>query len=466
MTYKLKFLLVGVALLAVNLSAGAKAAQISEGCQALNQTVSDFGTVDNASSSGFIFPTAKNFHAGEIISFTLTGIAQSNSHIRFSIEIDGPSNVLTQIVYNPAAASARTFSYQQTSSVNKAGAYRLAYSEGDAGLGVPGQLTGVKLRYTCQNPEDVGNVRQQLYKNTLVQAMRHGTTHLHNMMFARIESTYRLADQSTEGRSAGGQLQNGGWVNFSLSHFSNDQTDFDQEGLYGTLMGGLESQMSDDIILGTALNLEKGHIETTGKQAEADFTGIGLSPYMSWNIADRYKISGFGNATYLQARMSDRLINGVISQTEHDFWRWQINLQGAGRWQWENWALYSFVSLEYGALSASDALDVSGNKLDIEPIENGSGAILIKPSYAWTYDPGLTIMPYLLAEYRYDFINEGLLDPVTGFQQDADKDQFRLGAGINILGGDDYSADIEASMVLGREEYTQTQIQSNFRLKF
>lgn len=271
-----------------------------------------------------------------------------------------------------------------------------------------------------------------------------------------------------EGKNAGApDFASGVWGNIALTHFEDTHRPTDLRGLQGTLMAGIDTHIMDDLIIGAAVNLERSQLELGNNNGEFASTSFGISPYVSWQIDDIFSLTGMANVSHIHSRYGETSNTDTITEVDINGVRWGVSATGDGFFTWGNWGLLSSLNLSYNHLTLFSAKNNQGLRVAGSKADTGSASLMLQPSYFWQYDRDLALEPYLLAEYQYDFTMQKVSTP-TGApsQHPNDEDQFRLGGGLNIFGGAFYSANLEATAIVGRERYTEATISSSLRINF
>ena len=271
-----------------------------------------------------------------------------------------------------------------------------------------------------------------------------------------------------DGKNAGApDFASGVWGNIALTHFEDTHRPTDLRGLQGTLMAGIDTRIMDDLIIGAAVNLERSQLELGNNNGEFASTSFGVSPYVSWQIDDIFSLTGMANVSHIHSRYGETSNTDTITEVDVNGVRWGVSATGDGFFTWGNWGLLSSLNLSYNHLTLFSAKNNQGLRVAGSKADTGSASLMLQPSYFWQYDRDLALEPYLLAEYQYDFTMQKVSTPAGApSQHPNDEDQFRLGAGLNVFGGAFYSANLEATAIVGRERYTEATISSSLRINF
>ena len=308
---------------------------------------------------------------------------------------------------------------------------------------------------------------------------RIGQQQVSSMMSSRIRQLQKRSIRTTDnspvtrsglslvsqqkGQNAGGvDLTSGVWGNVAVTHFADTHRPTDLRGLQGAAILGLDTELWPQLFVGGAINLEKSYIELGSSQGEVSGTAMGISPYISWQIDEIFTLSALSNISFVHSR----IVQGGNTEIDMDGLRWQTSVTGDAFQTWGNWALLSGLSVNFGQLKQYSTKDSNGNAVSGSVSSSGNMSLLLQPSYYWQYDDNLALEPYLRAEYQYDFTMQKVVTAANEPTHPNDRDQFRLGLGMNIFGGRFYSGSIEASTVLGRQKYDEATISSSLRINF
>ena len=468
------------------LFASQNAQALSAGCAELNGQIHTQASLTGAAVLNSIFTSTNIIEKGEYIGFKVEGTIPANAYNRFGIMLDNTSTggnylVIDHTVDHPADASVKSLMVTAGIVMSDAGLVDIKLDESGNSLLGRTTVENVKITFVCQNVGEVSDARTEIHRDSLSDMAILGQNQITKMTSQRLQRRFRafeginsnrsglafqLNDQ--EGKSAGDlSVSSAVWGNVAVTHFADHYRPTNYTGLHGTLMVGADHFVTDSVMMGAALNVETSYLDLGRADGEVSSTAIGLTPYLAWRIDDIFSLSAQGNVSFMQSRMSDQLLQfGPITETDMDALRWSLAVTGDGFWQWGNWGLLSGLNLSYGQLLTRSTIDNQGNQVSGTTSQNGSVSLMIQPSYYWEYDRHLALEPYFLAEYQHDFTMQKVSTPTGAAPHPNDPDQIRLGLGLNIFGGAFYSGNVEATTVVGREDYSETSLGATLRVNF
>ena len=459
-----------------------KSEALSSECQDLNGTYSTpaFTTLGQ---SQIVLGTGKDLNSGETITFNWSSSSPNGSNLIIAIqlkdEVTNATQIIQQHTINNTTGAAQPILVNNSISMPSTSTYNLILAVQGHGSG---QADAGTITVSCS----IGT-SAELLNAVSTQVNKIGQKSVNRLVGGRIRQIQRapgsvnaisapdnvttsgLSHQLNQqnGKNAGApDYASGVWGNIALTHFGDHHRPTNMSGLQGTGVFGIDTRVMDNLVIGGAVNLEYASIDLGANDGEITSTAFGVSPYVSWQIDDIFSLTGLANISHIHSRMAEQQVAGVISETDMNGVRWNVAVNGDGFFTWDNWSLLTGVQLSYGQLWNFSAKDNAGIRVAGSDAKSGSATFLVQPAYYWQYSRNLGLEPYLLAEYQYDFTMEKVTTPAGAPFHSNDEDQFRLGAGLNIFGGAFYSGNVEASAVVGREDYTEATISSNIRINF
>ena len=312
-----------------------------------------------------------------------------------------------------------------------------------------------------QSANQVSNTQQQQTNNLVTSRIRQlskkGTrTNAPNGAVPEFRS-------DTSGQNAGApDYGNGLWGNLALTHSQDRHQASAYSGIQGSAVIGLDTRMADSLLMGAAINMEYATLSRNNNQMQFSSSGLGLSPYISYQIDDIFSLSSLANITYTNNHSG--FDNGT--KIDQGSVRWNFAVQGDVFWNWDNWGLLAGLGLSYGQTHLLATKDNNGIDVTGQTTRLGTAQLTLQPSYYWQYDNDLGLEPYLLSQYNYDYSMTKIRTSTTEQNHPNDQDSFRLGIGMNLFGSSFYSGNIEASTVLGRDDYSEASISGNIRIQF
>lgn len=445
----------------------------SSSCAAINNSGPfTMGVSAGATSIIFSDKTLRKVHAIRITGTLDNPDIIYDAGIEFILKAPGLAD---QTVLARTIAASSTETFNKTIRIPRAANWTLEIEEVGALTDVNSNLTINCLKGSASD--------KQVILNQIEQISRQGQQQTNNLLKQRVRQVSQGARagrvqrqspqasqiQGPNGQNAGDEdIAYGIWGNLAVTRYEDQHNSNKLVGIQGTALAGADMALSEDLIIGGALNLETAYIEQDNNETEISSTGIGISPYLSWSIDDIFALSTLGNMTYLSAHTGERdpSDSNQIIETDLDSLRWNITTQIDGFWNWGNWGLLSGVALSYGQNHQFSTKDSQGTIVNSNVSRIGTATISILPSYYWQYSDGLAFEPYLLGEYNYDYSFTKVSTTDSQTDHPNDRDQFRLGAGVNLFSGEAVSGNLEASTVIGRQDYLETTLSGNLRVNF
>lgn len=321
----------------------------------------------------------------------------------------------------------------------------------------------------AQSASQISNIQQQQTSNLLLTRIRQISQNSPRRQSPTItppdfgpaiNPEFRF---ETNGQNAGdSEARHGFWGNLAITHNQDHHQSSDYTSLQGSAVIGIDTYLDDMWLIGSAINLEYARLSRQNNQMEMNSSGIGISPYLTYQLDDVFSISSLANITY--SHNHSGFNNGT--KIDQDSIRWNIAVQGDGFWSRDNWGLLAGIGLSYGQTHLLETKDNNGTDVTGQTTRLGTAQLTLQPSYYWQYDHDLSLEPYLLAQYNYDYSMTKISTSTTEPHHPNDQDSFRLGFGLNLFNSSNISGNIEASTVLGRDNYSETSLTGNIRIQF
>lgn len=411
--------------------------------------------------------------AGDQITFTwvMTEIGGYADRIQFSVmDITAGTPLAILSTFNLAANGtiSPVVSFTATSDSVYGFAYEMLDNPAMTTLNTTISTSCLSVGIAKQNHQDavqsanqISNIQQQQTNNLVTGRIRQLSQQgKHTSTPNRSVPEFR---PDTSGQNAGApDYNNGLWGNLALTHSQDRHQASAYSGIQGSAVIGLDTRMDESLLVGGAINLEYASLSRNNNQMQLSSSGIGMSPYISYQIDDIFSLSSLANITYTNNHSGFN--NGT--QIDQGAVRWSFSLQGDGFWSWDNWGLLAGLGLSYGQTHLLATKDNNGIDVIGQTTRLGTAQLTLQPSYYWQYTEDLGLEPYLLTQYNYDYSMTKVSTTATERVHPNDQDSFRLGIGMNLFGSNFYSGNVEASTVLGRDDYTEANITGNIRVRF
>lgn len=458
---------------------------ISAGCADLNGRSKNFGTIIPLPITvpmvfGKTFDLEKNEFVTVRVTATLPTNAKTYLDVRLQDAISAVKYIkITENVLTAPTDPEKQLVIQESYKVTENQTVKV-YGDfsGNFGFSFAENMT---VSVTCQNIDDVvserGEVQQDILTNVAAAGQRQVTQMTNHRSQQRLQGSGGVPQSQSglafelngqQGKSAGDlSVSSAVWGNMAVTHYADHHSATDYSGLHGVLMVGADHFVTDSLLIGGALNAETSYTELGRVNGDMVSTALGLTPYLAWQIDDVFSLSAQGNVSFIQSRMSDQILQfQPATVTNTSSVRWSLSVTGDGFWQWGNWGLLSGLNLSYGQLLTEATRDSQGNRVGSSLSQNGAASLMLQPSYYWQYTRHLAMEPYILAEYQYDFTMQKVSTQAGSARHPNDPDQLRLGLGLNIFGGAYYSGNVEATTVIGRQDYSETSLGATLRVNF
>ena len=465
------------------------ATDLSEGCAKLNGHVYSVGTVNGTTTLVSVLDQHYQFSDQDVVAIKVTGTVVSAGQAYLSL---GLSLVSNQYFKTNITDSVGPFEYREVIQYKDSLPHILDFIVSSHSPGTV--LQNVKYQFKCQSKSGLARGYQTKQINALQGFSQKSNATLRNLVQKRMKNVWKRQKLSRKnfnftktGSSerpktnnglallamgtgqAAGELQQSSaiWGNVAFTRSQDDHISVQQTSFQGTGLGGIDHFVLEDVLVGTAINLDLGYSEDELQLTEVMTTSMGISPYISWQLDDVFSLDFLGNISYVNSRLSDRSFDGFTSViSEVDGVRWSLSGSGSGFWVSGNWSLLANLGMSYGELRAGGTTASDGTVLASTVSRLGTASLSLQPSYYWQYDRDLALEPYLLTEYQYDFTMQKIRTATNELPHPNDEDQVRLGLGLNLFGSQFYSGNIEASTVFGRDKYSETSVSGSLRVQF
>ena len=223
------------------------------------------------------------------------------------------------------------------------------------------------------------------------------------------------------------------------------------------LAAGYDQRLTEALTLGAAISFGGSVFEGRSANAEAYETSFGLTPYIAYQIDDRFTLQGLVGYDSASGNVD---IGGIDGDYQAD--RFFAAVDASAFENWGDFSVFASVGVFWGQACQHSYLDESDTYADGVRTQLGSLSATAQPAYLIMVDEGdgFFVEPFLLGRYDYDF-------SITKVRGEAnDRDAFLVGAGANLFYGDSLSGTVEASQTLGREDKGATTARATVRVDF
>jgi len=287
------------------------------------------------------------------------------------------------------------------------------------------------------------------------------------LYFSGVRITHNLDIERTKGYSAGDNFSNwSGWVSYARTQTDNTSffTQFDSS--LNNALVGFDTSPRENMVAGIAFGYEDNDIDTVFNAGEQDIDGFTIAPYFGYLFHPNFSIdasAGYSSIDIDQFRIDSTNFTSIINgDTDSDRWFVAGNLNAFTRVN--DFAFLGRVGIVYSEddidavveTGGPDAFTTPSNTVEFGQIQAGG-----EVAYSVT-----ALEPYASIYYEHDFEYEKLvLDPRIPRAKN-DRNDVRLGLGARYFGENGFSANLEWSIIAGREEFDSHTLSIVGRLEF
>lgn len=260
---------------------------------------------------------------------------------------------------------------------------------------------------------------------------------------------------SDGGGSQGDVRGIGTWLNGSWTGFESTTVgaEFDGDVYVGVTgidaVGTALGFDTDNIILGAALSLEIGRIDTQFNNGETDTFGATLSPYGAYIINDHFYVSALGGVGLTNSDVSFLEANNPETG-EFDSRRWYVGASLIASENIDDWEIAGELSYLYAKESA-DSYNESDGDL-IASRDNNLGQISLGARGTYFFDAAAA---YASLTYEYENVSAS-----------GDVDQLTAGTGLDWYVSDDAILSAEVTHTFSRDDFRSTSGLLNIRFEW
>lgn len=266
---------------------------------------------------------------------------------------------------------------------------------------------------------------------------------------------------SSRGLSAGDHMAVpfGVWLAGSYTASEDDFVTAPFESDRLNLTGGLDTSVTDELIVGLSLGLEAADTETSANNGQSDTFGFTVAPYMAYLIDDTTSVDfaiGYSHLSHDQARGAGRSITNSTNTA-------RVFAAGNGNWAntYGNWYL-----------SARSGITWLSSELDESTESNGTvtprsvfriGQINVGAEAAYSYDEW---EPYVGGTLSHAYTKTRRQFAAGVATPSDDRTDLLLNAGVRFFGGNGMSGGVDYSTLLLRDNFTEHSLQLNIRMEY
>ena len=474
---------------------GGAAHAASDGCTAVNSGAFDYKVGVNALAGGSNLTSALAFNAGETLSITVTQVS---------------GGIYTLVITDLAAGAIALTAATSANGQIVTGSYTIPAAGSRQFDLVASSASVHDVMVTCGQATDssqkssVSTVQQRLMSVATVQTA--------GMISARIGKFSQgaagsgaaagqlgrdqrgpaptravaarpgLLDWSGGGGAAAGgepglsagneDLKFGAWANFNWTSFGDNSEAANSDG--GLFVGVAGADYATDRwLFGAALTFEWVEMDTNFNAGRVSQFGIGISPYLAYRISDWLSADvalGYGRFSGDADRRAGGVSTGALIRGDYNGDRYFATANLNATPSWGDFTLGGGIGVLWAQQWTGEFVESDGTVVDTSGAELGRLSLTVRPSYLvylYKIDARPTfIEPYGIATYSYDWTLEKVNSGATQTTHPNDRNELILGAGFDFYSGQTFSANVEASSEVIRDEQRQTTITGTVRVNF
>ncbi len=275
-------------------------------------------------------------------------------------------------------------------------------------------------------------------------------------------------DRAPYGRAAGDGLADWGgwspWVSYGHTMADNDLSSTRYDADQDNILFGMDYSYSDRLIFGISGGYENNDVDTAFNLGETEVTGLTIAPYAAYMLTDSVSIDaavGYSDMDIDQFRTEPGGAR-VTGNTDASRWFVMSNLNTFHRHG--NWVLTGRAGVIYSE-EEQDAFTETGGvtaqsvgERDIE-----FGQLNIGGEVAYSVH---SVEPFTSLFYQYDFERGSTNLNPNQAQPGNDDDDFRFAAGLRYFSDMGFSATLEYSKVIDRDNFDSDTFSLIGRMQF
>ena len=273
--------------------------------------------------------------------------------------------------------------------------------------------------------------------------------------------------QRTTGYAAGGTFTKwAGWASYARTTTDNTAFATKSDSSLNSALVGFDVSPGENMILGLAVGYEDNNIDTEFNAGEQNIDGFTIAPYFGYLFHPNASMdisAGYSNIDIDQFRIDSTNFTSIINgDTDSDRWFVSGNVNAFTRIN--DFALFGRFGIIYAEddidsiveTGGPDAFTTAGTTIEFGQIQVGG-------EVAYSVAP---IEPYASVFYEYDYefeklsLNTALNPPAN------DRSDVRFGIGARYFGDYGFSANLEWSIIAGRDDIDSHTLGLTGRLDF
>lgn len=271
------------------------------------------------------------------------------------------------------------------------------------------------------------------------------------------------------GRAAGDGMPGWGgwspWISYGHTWADNDLPSTLYDADQDNVLFGVDYSYSDRLIFGVSGAFENNDVDTRFNLGRMEVDGFSIAPYAAYLLTDSISIDaafGYSDLSIDQFRIEPGGAR-VTGNTDSSRWFVMSNLNAFH--SYGNWFLTGRAGVIYSE-EDQDAFTETGGVTAQTVAERNIefGQLNIGGEAAYSVHE---VEPFASVYYEYDF-EQGdsvALNP-NQVQRSGDDDHFRVSAGLRYFGDNGFSATLEWSRILDRENFDSQTVNIMGRLQF
>lgn len=246
----------------------------------------------------------------------------------------------------------------------------------------------------------------------------------------------------------------GVWAGYSYTDSKNDYapTAYKSDGY--TVLLGIDTMPSDNVLLGVGLSLENTDVDTRFNGGQQDITAFGVTPYLGVLLNEWLTLDAAVGLSTVRTDQS-RTAGAARVTSDVDSFRLFASANATATWALDRLLVSGRAGMLYATQDADSYVESNGTSVDDNRYTVGRfllGGELAYGAGAWE--------PYVAGTFGYDFTRTKVL------QEKNDDTDVLFSLGVRYFGGDDISGALEYSTLLDRRNLSEHSVNANLRWSF
>ena len=258
----------------------------------------------------------------------------------------------------------------------------------------------------------------------------------------------------------GNSMPVGAWVGYSYTDTENDFSTTAFTSTRHSVLFGLDTMPSDDLLLGVSVGIERVDVDTRFNSGEQDLSAITVAPYLGLLINDWLTLDatvGIGNVNNDQFRLQ----GATRIDSEVDSIRWFANTNLAATYTSDALHLTGLAGLLWVTQRDDDFFESNGQFTQDSHYNVGRALLGGEIAYsigAWE--------PYASGLFEYDFTSTSQQYAAGVVAPQNDQTDVLVSAGLRYFGNNNISGALEYNTLFGRQDLDEYSINASIRWEF